>query len=166
MNGFVNKQNCRIWGASNPHQYQESILYPEKLTVWCGLWSGGVIGPYVFRNERGQGVTVNGARYRSMITNFFWPKLDGMDLENMWFQQDGATSHTAAESRELLQEKFPGRVISKKADVEWPPRSCDLTPLDFFLWGYVKGIFTYFNVFAIFQVTSSRILLMAVLCKK
>ena len=36
MNGFVNKQNCRIWGASNPHQYQESILYPEKLTVWCG----------------------------------------------------------------------------------------------------------------------------------
>ncbi|GFV76134.1 hypothetical protein TNCV_4672231 [Trichonephila clavipes] len=24
--------------------------------------------------------------------------------------------------------------------VNWPPRSCDLTPLDYFLWGYVKSL--------------------------
>uniref|UniRef100_A0A0K2SXX6 Putative LOC100569746 [Acyrthosiphon pisum] n=1 Tax=Lepeophtheirus salmonis TaxID=72036 RepID=A0A0K2SXX6_LEPSM len=23
--------------------------------------------------------------------------------------------------------------------VNWPPRSCDITPLNFFLWGYVKA---------------------------
>ena len=40
---------------------------------------------------------------------------------------------------ELLQEKFPGRVLSRKGDVNWPPRSCDLTPLDYFPWGYVKS---------------------------
>lgn len=56
----------------------------------------------------------------------------------MWFQQDGATSHTTQANRALLQEKFPGRIISRLADVNWPPRSCDLTPLDFFLWGYAK----------------------------
>lgn len=30
-------------------------------------------------------------------------------------------------------------VISRGADVNWPPRSCDLTPLDFFLWGFLKS---------------------------
>lgn len=115
-------------------------MHPERLTVWCGLWAGGIFGPHFFRNERNQPVTVNGERYRTMITDFFWPELDDMDLDDIWFQQDGATSHTAVLSRDLLQEKFPGRVISKFADVKWPPRSCDLTPLDFFLWGYVKSL--------------------------
>ncbi|CAK9801727.1 Transposable element Tc3 transposase [Anthophora quadrimaculata] len=140
LNGFVNKQNCRISGESNPQQYQESPLHPEKITVWCGFWSGGVIEPYIFRNENGQVVTVNGERYRAMITDFLWPQLDDLDLDDMWFQQDGATCHTSGVTLELLQEKFPGRVISRRSDVEWPPRSCDLTPLDFFLWGYVKSL--------------------------
>ena len=56
-----------------------------------------------------------------------------------WFQQDGATCHTARETTELLREKFPGRVISRNGDQNWPPRSCYLTPCDFFLWGFVKS---------------------------
>lgn len=74
-----------------------------------------------------------GVRYREMLTNFFVPKLQNMDLNSMWFQQDGATCHTARETVELLHESFPGRVISRFGDRHWPPRSCDLTPLDFFL---------------------------------
>jgi hypothetical protein len=62
-----------------------------------------------------------------------------MDMEDMWIQQDGATCHTARETTELLQERFPGRVISRNGDQNWPPRSCDLTPCDFFLWGFVKS---------------------------
>jgi len=46
---------------------------------------------------------------------FLWPQLDGMDMENTWLQQDGATCHTACETMELLGEKFPGRVISAMA---------------------------------------------------
>ena len=38
----------------------------------------------------------------------------------------------------LLHEKFPGRVIFRNGDYNWPPRSCDLTPLDFFILSYVK----------------------------
>jgi len=81
---------------------------------------------------------VNGVRYREMITNFLWPELEDMDVDDMWFQQDGATCHTANETMALLRNKFNGRVISRNGDVNWPPRSCDLTPLDFFLWGYLK----------------------------
>lgn len=62
-----------------------------------------------------------------------------MDLTNTWFQQDGATCHTARDTLTLLHEKFEGSVISRGGDVNWPPRSCDLTPLDFFLWGFVKS---------------------------
>jgi len=100
------------------------------LTVWCGFWSGGIIGPYFFRNEVGNTVTVNGERYRSMITNFLWPQLEEVDLHNIWFQQDGATCHTARATTELLREKFGDSIISRNCDIEWPPRSCDLTPLD------------------------------------
>ena len=52
----------------------------------------------------------------------------------MWFQQDGPTYHTAGRKIELLRIKCQNRVISRFGDVNWPPRSCDLTPLDFFLW--------------------------------
>ncbi|GFS77384.1 hypothetical protein TNCV_4566181 [Trichonephila clavipes] len=42
LNGYVNKQNCRIWSEANPQVYVETPLHPEKLTVWCALWAGGI----------------------------------------------------------------------------------------------------------------------------
>ncbi|GFV51972.1 hypothetical protein TNCV_1323251 [Trichonephila clavipes] len=44
LNGYVNKQNCLIWSEANPQVYVETPLHPEKLTVWCALWAGGIIG--------------------------------------------------------------------------------------------------------------------------
>ncbi|GFW11567.1 transposable element Tc3 transposase [Trichonephila clavipes] len=43
LNGYVNKQNCRIWSEANPQLYVETPLHPEKLTVWCALWAGGIL---------------------------------------------------------------------------------------------------------------------------
>jgi hypothetical protein len=54
-------------------------------------------------------------------------------------QQEGTSYRTAHEATELLKEKFPNCVISRNGDQNWPPRSCDLTPCDFFLWGFVKS---------------------------
>ena len=139
LNGYVNKQNCRIWGEENPRVILEQPLHPQKVTVWCGLWSGGIIGPYFFENANGNTITVNGNRYREMIRSFLWREIDDLGVENMWFQQDGATCHTARETMDLLKEKFEDRIISRRAGVNWPARSCDLTPLDFFLWGFVKS---------------------------
>jgi len=49
--------------------------------------------------------------------------------------------HTARETMALreLRERFGEQFISRLGPVNWPPRSCDITPLDFFLWGYVKS---------------------------
>ncbi|GFY16645.1 uncharacterized protein TNCV_2787711 [Trichonephila clavipes] len=75
-----------------------------------------------------------------MITNFFIPELNNHDVQELWFQQDGATYHTARATIDLLKDTFGDRLISRFGPVNWPPRSCDLTPLDYFLWGYVKSL--------------------------
>lgn len=142
LSGYVNKQNCRVWGSENPRAIVEQPHYPQRVTVWCGFWTGGVIGPYFFANEAGETVTVNGVRYREMITDFFWPEVDVLNTDDLYFQQDGATCHTSRETIALLHERFDGRVISRFGDVNWPPRSCDLTPLDFFCGAMLKIKYT------------------------
>ena len=70
--------------------------------------------------------------------NFFFTKLEEKDIGNIWFQQDGAKCHTTEVKLDVLRPVFEDRIIIRKADVVWPPRSCDLTPLDYYLWGTVK----------------------------
>ncbi|GFX15884.1 uncharacterized protein TNCV_1062061 [Trichonephila clavipes] len=82
LNGYVNKQNCRIWSEATPQVYAETPLHPETLTVWCALWAGG---PYFFKNYEGHNVIVNGDRYKAMITNFFIPELNNPDVQELWF---------------------------------------------------------------------------------
>ncbi|GFV17432.1 uncharacterized protein TNCV_2901441 [Trichonephila clavipes] len=138
--GYVNKQNCRIWREANPQVYVETPLHPEKLTVWCALWAGGIIGPYFCKNDEGYNVTVKGDWYRAMITNVFIPELNNHDVQELWFQQDGTACHTALATVDLLKDTFGDRLISRFGPVNCPPRSCDLTLLDNFLWGYVKSM--------------------------
>ncbi|GFX17113.1 uncharacterized protein TNCV_4266391 [Trichonephila clavipes] len=71
-----------------------------------------------------------------MITNFFIPELSNHDVQELRFQQDGATCHTARATIDLLKDTFGDRLISRFGSLNWPPRSCDLTPLDYFLWVY------------------------------
>ncbi|GFV95762.1 DUF4817 domain-containing protein [Trichonephila clavipes] len=53
---------------------------------------------------------------------------------------DGAKCHTARAIIDLLKDTFGDRLISRFGPVNWPPRSCDSTPLDYFLWSYVKSL--------------------------
>ncbi|GFW73895.1 transposase [Trichonephila clavipes] len=87
----------------------------EKLTVWCALWAGGIL------LQKRYNVTVNGDRYRVMITNFFIPELNNHDVQELWFQQDGATCHTARATIDLLKDTFGDRLISRFGPVNWPP---------------------------------------------
>ncbi|GFW75900.1 long-chain-fatty-acid--CoA ligase 1 [Trichonephila clavipes] len=125
LNGYVSKQNCCIWSEANPQVYVETPLHPEKLTG--ALY--GLVESF-FKNDEGHNVTVNDDRYRAMITNFFIPELNNHDVQELWFQQDGATCHIARATIDLLKDTFGDRLISRFGPVNWPPRSCDLTPLD------------------------------------
>ena len=59
---------------------------------------------------------------------------------SMWLQQDGCPAHFALRARQVLDQLFPGRWIGRGGPVQWPARSPDLTPNDFFLWGRIKDI--------------------------
>ncbi|GFV34175.1 uncharacterized protein TNCV_3483851 [Trichonephila clavipes] len=68
-----------------------------------------------FKNDEGHNVTVNGDRYRAIITNFFIPELNNHDVQVLWFQQDGATCHTARATNRFIERHT-------------------------ILWGYVKSL--------------------------
>lgn len=141
LNGMVNQQNCRYWANENPRQLHVRPLHVPKVTVWCALSQTCIIGPYFFEDGHGIAVTVNSERYVEMITNFFSPELRRrrVPFRRVWFQQDGATAHTARATMNVIRPLFPGRLISRFGDVHWPPRSPDLSICDFFLWGHLKA---------------------------
>ena len=66
-----------------------------------------------------------------MLNEFLFSKIE----------EDGATCHTANVTIDLSHTVFENRIISRNSDVNWPPRNCDLTPSDYFLWGAVKDKF-------------------------
>ena len=137
VSGFVNKQNFCYWSQVNPRALHEKPLHSQKVTVWCAMSASGIFGPYFFENEAGNAVTVNADCYVEMLQNFFTPQLAHFHVnENMLFQQDVATSHTARMSMNAVNALFPNRVISRNGDIPCPPP--DLTPCDYFLWGYLK----------------------------
>jgi len=139
VSGFVNKQNFHYWSQTNPRALHEKPPHSQKVTVRCAMSASGIIGPYFFENEVGNAVTVNADRYVEILQNFFTPQLACFPVnENTLFQQDGATSHTARMSMNAVNALFLNCVISKNGDIPWPPHSPNLTPCDYFLWGYLK----------------------------
>ncbi|GBM49759.1 hypothetical protein AVEN_60492-1 [Araneus ventricosus] len=60
------------------------------------------------------------------------------DLRNVWFQHNGAPPLKVSNVQQYIRDTFQQQVIGYGGCVEWPPRSPDLNPLDFFLWGYIK----------------------------
>ena len=73
-----------------------------------------------------------------MFNEFLFTKIEEEVIGNVCFQQDGASCHTAEAALAALRPVFEDPIISRIADVVWPPRSCDLTLLDYYLWGAVK----------------------------
>ncbi len=128
LDGYVNSQNYRVWSASNPHAYIDKSLHPPKIGVWCAVSRRRIVGPLFFEQ------TIDSDLYCDLIQQFI--ALLEEDERDIIFQQDSARPHTSNRSMEFLRSFFGDRLVSKGL---WPPRSPDLTPLDFFLWGTLKN---------------------------
>jgi hypothetical protein len=150
-NGQVCTYNCRIWASENPHAIIQQGLHDKKLTVWVGFTSSFLLGPYFFLDDdlaavgQLQTVSVNALRYLEMLDSVVIPDLDyRQELDRTTFQQDGARPHIQRDVRQYLQDYFGSRIISQGFPnlhiFEWPARSPDLNPCDYFLWGYSKSL--------------------------
>lgn len=132
-NGTVSSQNCRYWSKENPNfKINARNQRYAKVNVWCGMLFNRIIGPYFF-NEN-----LNQHSYLEMLQNFLLPSLDQEELQHIYFQQDGCPAHSTFIIRDFLNLHFPERWIGRHGPIHWPARSPDLTPMDFFLWGYLK----------------------------
>jgi hypothetical protein len=101
--------------------------------VWAGNWSGGRVGPFFIDG------TLNSHKYLELLQNTIWPTIETQVRQaRLWFKQDGAPPHFQHIIRNWLNRNFADRWIGRGGPIEWPPRSCDITPADFFLWGYLK----------------------------
>ena len=128
----MNKQNCRIWDDTNPRaRYTSSkcILKKSLFGVDFGLAESSVCTS----SKMKRAITINGERYRSMISNFLWAKMD--DTDNMWFQQAlRAISHATTFCTSDLRAWYLARRRRKLAT-----EIMRFMPLDLFLWGYLKS---------------------------
>ena len=132
VSGKVNKHNIRIWGSQNPCEVLERERDSPKINVWCGLMHNQIIGPFIFAES-----TITANIYLDMLKHYVVPQLEEFQ-PRVVFQQDGAPLHWGLIVRDFLNETFPNRWIGRNGPTPWPPRSPDIIPLDFFLWGYVK----------------------------
>lgn len=135
--GMINKRNNHYWSRENPF-----VVYPcnpqhrFSLNVWCGIIGSRIVGPFFYRGS------LTGERYVALLTEIlenFLDELNLVDRQIIYFQQDGAPAHNHRETRELLERLFGNRWIGTNGPIQWPARSPDMTPLDFFLWGAVKN---------------------------
>ena len=59
---------------------------------------------------------MNSERYRGNVTEFLWPKLNELNVNELWFQQDSSKSHTSRKTIALIPTKFGDRIISRNSE--------------------------------------------------
>lgn len=134
IHGDVNRHNFRYWANNNPHWVREAPLHSPRLTVWAAIGHQRVIGPFFFED------TVTAASYLALLQERFYPAAQELpNFHELIFMQDGAPPHWALPVRNWLTTAFPERWMGRDSpNLPWPANSPDLTPCDFFLWGYLK----------------------------
>ena len=85
---------------------------------------------------------MTGQNYLDFLQNELPKQLQVVPLATriaMYFQHDGAPSHCTRHVMLHFNDTFPNRWIGRGTTINWPPKSPDLTPLNFCLWGLMKS---------------------------
>lgn len=136
--GIINFHNNHLWADENPHGIIQSRHQQRfSINVWAGIIGDYLIGPVVLPNR------LDGLSYLDFLQNGLPPLLEEVPIETrqqMWFMHDGAPAHFRREVREYLNETYHNKWIGRGGPRAWPPRSPDLNPLDYYLWGHLKNM--------------------------
>ena len=134
--GVTNFHNLHFWCSSNPHCKKEVKTQQRfSVNVWMGIIGKILVGPYIIPGNQ------TGDIYLDFLRQTLPGLLESVPLNvraSMTFQQDGAPPHFRICVRSYLEETFGERWIGQGGPIAWPPRSPDLTPLDFYAWGFMK----------------------------
>lgn len=137
-NGVFNYHNEHQWSRNNPHAIRvESSQHRFSVNVWAGILGNRIVGPHFFEG------TLNANLYFNFLRNDLPELLEDVPLTirtQLIFQQDGAPPHYGRIVTDWLNENFQDKWIGRNGPILWPPRSPDLTPLDFYLWGRLKSL--------------------------
>lgn len=136
--GMFNSHNAHYWCDENPQvkrvsHYQHSF----KVNVWAATLGNKLIGYHILPGN------LNGDMYLDFLNNHLFEILEDLTLNerrSLFFMHDGAPPHFDRRCRNWLSNHYPNRWIGRGAEapIHWPPRSCDLNPLDYTVWSYLK----------------------------
>ena len=137
-NGIVNLHNEHVWDHQNPHAKKtKSYQHRFSVNVWAGIIGNTLIGPFILPDR------LNSQSYLQFLIDKEDDILEETPLAQriagIIFQHDGCPAHYGLQVRDWLNLKFPGGWIGRGGPIPWPARSPDLTPLDFYLWGFMKS---------------------------
>lgn len=134
-NGVFNSRNSHLWSVENPHgTVESSFQHRFHVNVWCAIIDDKILGPFVINGN------LTGRIYEQFLKNDLPVLLEDIPLQKrlqVIFQHDGATPHFSLLARNHLNANFVNW-IGRGGPVNWPPRSPDFSPLDYFLWGHMK----------------------------
>ena len=136
--GIFNFHNQHNWMEDNPHAIVQSRHQHQfSINVWAGIIGNELIGPHILPRR------LTGNAYAYFLEHDLPRLLDVIPLETrdlMWLMHDGAPPHFSIVARQFLNRAYLHRWIGRAGPVPWPPRSPDLNPLDFYLWGHLKSL--------------------------
>lgn len=134
--GVTNFHNLHSYSHENPHEKKQASFQKRfSVNVWAGILGNSLIGPKILPQR------LNSPNYLHFLIETAPEILDDAPVirrNRLFYQQDGAPAHYGHIVTDWLNENYPRRWIGRNGPIAWPPRSPDLTPLDFYLWGFMK----------------------------
>lgn len=135
-NGMYNRHNSHYWSDVNPNlirpvHHQDTWSF----NIFCAIKYNRVLCFHIYQE------TLNSTRYLNILETVVLPAVENLPLleyTRAVYQHDGAPPHNATIISEFLEREFDGNWIGNNGPYNWPPRSPDITPMDFFLWGTIK----------------------------